>query len=208
MKIKVVYHGNPLPKSNEYLKYEDLAKKYSINIPYIFYVGDRESYKNFSMLLDVYLTMLSDRFDLVCFGGGKFSHKELKTIKNARFSRRIIHLSGTDYLLASLYKNAFCFVYPSLYEGFGIPLLEAMAMGCPIIASNTSSIPEVVGKASLLFDPTSKDSLINAIELLESNELKRRKLIDLGLEQEKKFSWDKTADETFNVYEYASNLKR
>jgi glycosyltransferase involved in cell wall biosynthesis len=112
-------------------------------------------------------------------------------------------LSGSDHLLASLYKNAFCFVYPSLYEGFGIPLLEAMGMGCPVIASNTSSIPEVVDKAALLFDLNSKDSLINAIELLESNEFKRGELINLGVEQEKKFSWDKTADETFKAYEYA-----
>ena len=207
-KIKVIYHGNSLPKSDEYLKYAYLEKKYLITKPYILYVGDRKgSYKNFPILLETYSTMLSDHFDLVCFGGGEFNRNELRAIKNIRYLGKVIHLSGSDYLLASLYKNAFCFIYPSLYEGFGIPPLEAMGMGCPVIASNTSSIPEVVDKAALLFNPNSKDSLINAIELLESNELKREELINLGFEQEKKFSWDKTAEETFKVYEHASDLK-
>ena len=207
-KIKVIYHGNSLPKSDEYLTCADLEKMYSITKPFLLYIGDRKrSYKNFTMLLETYSTMLSDRFDLVCFGGGDFNHNELKTIKSIRCSGKVIHLSGSDHLLASLYKNAFCFIYPSLYEGFGIPLLEAMGLGCPVIASNTSSIPEVVDKAALLFDPSSIDSLINVIELLESNESKREKLIDLGFKQEKKFSWDKTARETLKVYKYAYDLK-
>lgn len=207
-KIKVIYHGNSLPKSDEYLTCADLEKMYSITKPFLLYIGDRKrSYKNFTMLLETYSTMLSDRFDLVCFGGGDFNHNELKTIKSIRCSGKVIHLSGSDHLLASLYKNAFCFIYPSLYEGFGIPLLEAMGLGCPVIASNTSSIPEVVDNAALFFDPNSKDSLINVIELLESNKSKREKLIDLGFEQENKFSWDKTAHETFKVYKYAYDLK-
>jgi len=207
-KIKIIYHGNSLLKSDKYLEYTDLQIKYHMTKPYLLYVGDRKrSYKNFAMLLEVYSTMFSDRFDLVCFGGGDFNHNELKTIENIRYSGKVIHLSGSDHLLASLYKNAFCFIYPSLYEGFGLPLLEAMGMGCPVIASNKSSIPEVVDKAALLFDPKLKDSLINAIELLESNELKREKLVNLGFEQEKKFSWDKTAYKTYEVYKTAHNLK-
>lgn len=207
-KIKVIYHGNSLPESDEYLTCADLEKMYSITKPFLLYIGDRKpSYKNFTMLLETYSTMLSDRFDLVCFGGGDFNHNELKTIKSIRCSGKVIHLSGSDHLLASLYKNAFCFIYPSLYEGFGIPLLEAMGLGCPVIASNTSSIPEVVDNAALFFDPKSKDSLINVIKLLESNKSKREKLIDLGFKQEKKFSWDKTAYETFKVYKYAYDLK-
>jgi glycosyltransferase involved in cell wall biosynthesis len=153
------------------------------------------------------VTTLSNRFDLVCFGGGDFNSHELKIIHGAKSPGKVIHLSGSDYLLASLYKNAFCFVYPSLYEGFGIPLLEAMGMGCPVISSNTSSIPEVVDKAASFFDPASKESLLNAIELVECNNSERNKLINLGLEQEKKFSWNKTAHETFNVYKYVYDLK-
>ncbi|AKB75698.1 mannosyltransferase [Methanosarcina lacustris Z-7289] len=207
-KIKVIYHGNSLLKSDEYLKCDDLKKVYSITKPFLLYVGERKRrYKNFSMLLETYTTMLSDRFDLVCFGGGDFDHNELNTIKNIKCSGKVIHLSGSDHLLSSLYKNAFCFIYPSLYEGFGIPLLEAMGLGCPVIASNTSSIPEVADKAALFFDPYSKDSLINAIDLLESNRSEREKLVNLGFQQEKKFSWDKTAHETFKVYRSAYDLK-
>ncbi|KKG14922.1 hypothetical protein EO98_01370 [Methanosarcina sp. 2.H.T.1A.6] len=207
-KIKVIYHGNSLLKSDKYLKCDDLKKLYPITKPFLLYVGERKRrYKNFSMLLETYTTMLSDRFDLVCFGGGDFDHNELKTIKNIKCSGKVIHLSGSDHLLSSLYKNAFCFIYPSLYEGFGIPLLEAMGLGCPVIASNTSSIPEVADKAALFFDPYSKDSFINAIDLLENNRSEREKLVNLGFEQEKKFSWDKTARETFKVYKYAYDLK-
>jgi glycosyltransferase involved in cell wall biosynthesis len=206
-KIEVIYHGGSLPKFDEYLKLEDL-KKFSITKPFLLYVGDRKTpYKNFSMLLETYKTTLSDRFDLVCFGGGDFNHKELRTIQNIKYSGKVIHLSGSDHLLASLYKNAFCFIHSSFYEGFGIPLLEAMGLGCPVIASDTSSIPEVVDKAALLFDPNSKDSLISAIELLESCDTKREKLVNLGFEQEQKFSWDKTAHETLKVYKKTCDLK-
>ena len=96
-------------------------------------------------------------------------------------------------------KHAFCFVYPSFYEGFGISPLEAMSMGCPVIASNESSIPEVVGDAAILFDPHSNDELIDAIESLY-DESKKNVLIKRGFEQEKKFSWDKMASETLDIY--------
>ncbi|WMW24313.1 glycosyltransferase family 1 protein [Methanolobus sediminis] len=207
-RIKVIYHGNALPKSNEYLKLADLKRNYSIEKPFLLYVGDRKTpYKNFHFLLEAYSEMFSERFDLVCFGGGKLTPNELKKIKNIKHSGKVIQLSGPDLLLASLYKNAFCFIYPSLYEGFGIPLLESMGQGCPIIASNTSSIPEVAGNAAFLFDPTSKDSLISSIELLEKNVVTRQKLIDNGFEREKEFSWEKTASETLKVYKAAYELK-
>ncbi len=197
-KIKVIYHGNSLKETNELAL--NVLKIYNITKPYILYVGDRRGYKNFSLLLDVFRTHFSDQFSLICFGGNSFNSKELKTIKKFNISNKITQIKGSDYLLSSLYKNAFCFICPSLYEGFGIPLLEAMAMGCPVIASNTSSIPEVVGQAGILFDPLSRKSLINAIESLIDSESKRNELIKLGKEQEKKFSWDKMANETLGIY--------
>jgi len=206
-KISVVYHGNSLSKSVEYLNSLDLAKNYLVTRPFILYVGDRHAYKNFSILLDTYLTTFSDNFDLVCFGGGEFNQNELRAINEKDGKGKVFHLKGSDYLLGSLYKNAFCFVYPSLYEGFGIPLLEAMGSGCPVIASNTSSIPEVVEDAASLFDPCSKESLISKIESLVSNDRKRMKLIKLGLEQEKKFGLEKTACETYNVYKNSYEMK-
>ena len=197
-KVKVVYLANSLISSN-CLTIDKLIEIYDINKPYLLYVGSRNSYKNFGMVLDIYSNHFSDNFGLICFGGNAFNKVELKKIASIKTSHKVMQLSGSDDLLASLYKHAFCFVFPSLYEGFGIPPLEAMSMGCPVIASNASSIPEVVGDAAILFDPHSKDKLIDAIESLY-NESKRNDLIKRGFEQEKKFSWNKMANETLDIY--------
>jgi glycosyltransferase involved in cell wall biosynthesis len=198
-KVKVVYLANSLQKSN-LVSFENLKLNYNINKPYILYVGDRRAHKNFQFLLEVYASQFSKKYDLVCFGGGNITRKESDLIKKFDLSKNVIQVHGNDTMLASWYKNSFCFIYPSLYEGFGIPLLEAMAMECPIIASNTSSIPEVVGEAGILFDPQSRESLINALESLVNSDSKRSKLIILGKQQEKKFSWDKMANETLDIY--------
>lgn len=192
-KIKVVYLANSL-RPSKYMPFYELKRLYNIDNPYILYVGVRGGYKNFSLLLDVYKTHFSDKFDLVCFGENR-----LEIIKRSNLLKNVFHINGHDNLLSSLYQNAFCLVFPSLYEGFGIPVLEAMAMGCPVIASNASSIPEVVGDCGILFDPRSQNELISAIESLydESN---RSKLIYMGFEQEKKFSWNKMANETLAIY--------
>ena len=180
-----------------------LKRDYSINNPFLLYVGDRKGYKNFLLLLESYLSSLMEDFDLVCFGGGQFTENEMKMIKGKKAESKVIHLSGSDHLLGSLYKNAFCFVYPSLYEGFGIPLLEAMGLGCPVIASKTSSIPEVVGEAALLFDPYFHESFIDAFEILKINS-KRIEFIERGLKQENKFGLENTAKETLKIYEEVS----
>jgi glycosyltransferase involved in cell wall biosynthesis len=196
-KIKVVYLASSLQSSNP-MTIDELKEGYGLKRPYILYVGDRRTYKNFKILLNSYIDHFSDDFDLICFGGGGFKTDELKNIDNS-INNSIIQLSGSDDLLASLYKHAFCFVYPSFYEGFGIPPLEAMSVGCPVIASNASSIPEVVGDAAILFDPHSKDELVDAIRSLY-DESKRNDFIKHGFEQEKKFSWDKMANETLDIY--------
>lgn len=196
-KIKVVYLASSLQSSNPMGIYE-LKKEYGLKRPYILYVGDRRTYKNFETLLNSYVKHFSDEFDLICFGGGEFKAGELKNIDN-NIDNSIIQLNGSDDLLASLYKHAFCFVFPSFYEGFGIPPLEAMSMGCPVIASNASSIPEVVGDGAIIFDPHSEDELVDAIESLH-NESKRNDLIKCGFEQEKKFSWEKMANEILDIY--------
>lgn len=197
--IWVVYHGSSLNRSMLLdpgkIVNEDFMKK-----PYFLYVGKRDGYKNFLMLLDVYATRFADDFHLVCFGGGKFNETELGILNKLKLSSKVIQVDGSDEFLASLYKYAFCLIYPSLYEGFGIPPLEAMSLGCPVIASNTSSIPEVVSGGGILFDPFSKDDLIRSIDSLMNPNI-RSHWISKGFEQEKKFSWDRTTNETLNVYE-------
>lgn len=171
--------------------------------PYLLYVGGRWEYKNFTALLEAYADSenLKKEFRLVCFGGGAFNKKEQQLIAQLHLDKsNIIQKSGEDLLLTNLYKNAAAFVYPSLYEGFGLPPLEAMSLGCPVICSNVSSLPEVIGNAAEQFDPQNIDSLRTAIESVVFNTDHRENLISQGYAQSKLFSWEKCASETLEVY--------
>ena len=142
---------------------------------------------------------------IIAFGGGEFSIEELSIIEELGMSTRVLHCSGSDDVLASLYRNSVALVYPSLYEGFGIPPLEAMRLECPVITSYRASIPEVCGDVVFFIDPTSEISLQEKIiKLRESPELYPRTEAyarSLG------FTWEKTAAATLSIYEciFASN---
>jgi glycosyltransferase involved in cell wall biosynthesis len=174
------------------------------NRPYLLYVGARGGYKNFKRLISVYSKSLKIRnnFDLVCFGGGKLHADEIRMITDAGIRpEQVIHFGGGDNILAALYKQAHAFIYPSLYEGFGIPPLEAMAIGCPVICSNNSSLPEVVGDAAETFDPLDEESMQAAIENVIFSSERRNELIKTGLTHHLKFSWSRCAQETKIIYE-------
>jgi glycosyltransferase involved in cell wall biosynthesis len=109
-------------------------------------------------------------------------------------------MSGSDDLLGRLYSSASVFIYPSLYEGFGIPPLEAMAHDCPVAASNTSSIPEVVGEAAELFDPEDQGDMRAAMERIACSAEHARALVSKGRRQIEKFTWDACAQATLDVY--------
>ncbi|MEI7481716.1 MAG: glycosyltransferase family 1 protein [Elusimicrobiota bacterium] len=171
--------------------------------PYILYVGKRDGYKNFSSMLRAYAAspMLKNNFSLVSFGGGVFSLRERELIKEyGLLQTSVLHFSGGDDVLAGLYKAAAAFVYPSLYEGFGIPALEAMSFGCPIVCANNSSLPEVVGNAAELFDPEDEAEMRAAIERVVSSSERSRILSDRGYGRLKQFSWKKCAQDTLNIY--------
>jgi glycosyltransferase involved in cell wall biosynthesis len=175
----------------------------NITKPYILFVGVRSGYKNFARLLAAYASdsELSDAFDLVAFGGGKFSNEEQLLIRHHGLNQNQVHqVGGGDEALAALYKDAALFVYPSLYEGFGIPPLEAMSLDCPVACSNTSSIPEVVGEAAYLFDPHSSESISRAIQVVLGNAELRRNLQRQGQERVRSFSWQTCAAHTLDVY--------
>jgi glycosyltransferase involved in cell wall biosynthesis len=172
--------------------------------PYLLYVGQRSGYKNFEKFLLAYSESkkLRETFNIICFGGGAFTDGEKDFIKKLEISdKKILHYSGNDQLLGFFYKNARAFVYPSQYEGFGIPPLEAMSLGCPVICSFASSIPEVVGNAAELFDPNDILAIRNAIENVVFDEKRTLELISLGKNQLSKFSWEKCAQETKKIYE-------
>lgn len=193
-KIRVIYHGNSL---NYEVKEEAMFKR-----PYLLYIGDRRAYKNFGFVLSAFKksNLLRNNFSLLCFGGGKFKDAEKILINEYGLSNLVFQTEGSDKELANAYKYATAFIYPSLYEGFGIPLLEAMHYGCPIVASGTSCFPEVAGDAALYFDPENLDDLISKTEKIINDSDIRKKLIESGKEREKKFGWDKCAEETLDFY--------
>lgn len=184
------------------LKHDPVGCEAIIKKPYILYVGKRRGYKNFFNFVKAYTSnkkVCSD-FRVVVFGGEKISLDERNLFEELRISEKIDQIFGDDTVLSNLYKNASCFIYPSLYEGFGIPPLEAMHYGCPVIASNVSSIPEVVGDAGLLFNPNDVEEISYALEKVLYNEKLKVNLVNKGYQQEKKFSWEQCARETYEVY--------
>jgi glycosyltransferase involved in cell wall biosynthesis len=168
---------------------------------YLLYVAKRKGYKNFKFILDAFKkskTLVND-FKLVCVGGGDFTSEEKTQMKESLILNPL-YFSASDRTLANLYKYAFALVYPSKYEGFGIPPLEAMNYDCPVITTNISSIPEVVGDAGIYIDPDNPEELINAIEDLQRDGSRRENLILKGQAQKQKFSWQKCADEHLEFY--------
>jgi glycosyltransferase involved in cell wall biosynthesis len=171
--------------------------------PFLLYVGNRSGYKNFGNFLKaVSINLkLKNNIKIIAFGGGKFTENENNLISSLGFRSNFVkQINGDDNLLNQLYNNAVAFVYPSLYEGFGLPPLEAMVNNCPVICSNTSSIPEVVGNAGQYFDPYNLDSQCNALEKVVYDTQLRAKLIIEGKERINCFSWNKCAQETVEVY--------
>ncbi|WP_348066282.1 glycosyltransferase family 1 protein [Polaromonas sp.] len=199
-KTSVIYLGTDVA----FLGHEPLQEEIpTLARPFLLYVGNRDGYKNFSGFLKAFAnsSRLKAEFDIVCFGGGPFQVEEKKMAASLGLDDdRLVHRAGSDQILANLYRGAAAFVYPSLYEGFGIPPLEAMAMGCPVISSDTSSLPEVVGDAGEYFDPMRVESMTAAMERVTQSPSRSFELVKLGRQQYRKFSWEKCAQETMMVY--------
>ena len=199
-KVSVVYLGfDQFVLNSKYSNTKSLIKE----TPYLLYVGERGGYKNFKGLLQTYSSSnwLRQNFCVICFGGGPLNRDEHALINRLKISPNAIqHVTGGDDVLAGLYASASIFVYPSLYEGFGIPPLEAMSLSCPVACSNTSSIPEVTGVAAELFDPTDHTAMREAIERVLSSPDHASNLIAKGHERIKQFTWDKCAQATLDIY--------
>ncbi len=172
--------------------------------PFLLYVGSRGGYKNFYRMLKAVASRpsLKDAFDVIAFGGGAFNVTELKLIGELGFAPQAVRqIGGGDEVLGDLYAAAVAFVYPSVYEGFGLPPLEAMAHDCPVVTSNTSSMPEVVGNAGEYFDPFDIDAQSDAICNVVFDTQRRRQLIELGRQRLPMFSWHRCSLETQAVYQ-------
>ncbi|HHQ4645944.1 TPA: glycosyltransferase family 4 protein [Aeromonas veronii] len=171
--------------------------------PFLLYVGGRSGYKNFSGLLYAIASSskLKNELDVIAFGGGVFNSQEKQLIKKLGLKEdQVRQVGGTDEVLAALYHQAVAFIYPSLYEGFGLPPLEAMAAGCPVVSSNTSSMPEVIGDAGNFFAPNDIESIRFAIEQVVYSEQLRNDLTVLGYNNIENFSWQKCANQTLGIY--------
>tara|TARA_Y100000389_G_scaffold203786_1_gene253461 strand:- start:1655 stop:2758 length:1104 start_codon:yes stop_codon:yes gene_type:complete len=200
-KISVIYHGNSFSDTTIFQK-DNFKKK--ISFKYFLYIGSRKRYKNFFSIINAIKKnkQIYNDYKVICFGGGKLLKSEITRFKenNIDLKKIIILENNDDNLLFNLYKNASALIYPSQYEGFGMPIVEAMSLGCPVISSNSSSLPEVYGDAALTFSPFSDQEILSKIESIVSDNELRSKLIKLGLNQSKKFSWEKCARETLEVY--------
>jgi len=195
------FHPRPQAEVEAYVR-----ERLGLNEPYLLSVGTLEPRKNVRRLIHAYCLLPGDirnNFQLVIGGGKGWLSSDIYQIVVKMGAESRIRFLGyvPEPDLPWLYCGATCFVYPSLYEGFGLPPLEAMASGIPVITSNTSSLPEVVGDTGLLIDPQSEDSLGSALTKLLSDADLRRGMSERGLERANQFSWEKTALQTLRIYE-------
>jgi glycosyltransferase involved in cell wall biosynthesis len=185
------------------LNMDELKKKFGIDSDYILFVGTLQPRKNIAKLIEAFAKIKDKKIKLVVVGKRGWLWEEIiQAPEKYNITERVKFLDFvTDQDLPGLYKNAQCFVLPSLYEGFGLPVLEAMQYGCPVLTSNVSSLPEVGGDAAVYFDPTNTEEIAKKIDLVLSDEKLRKEMVEKGKIQVKKFSWEKTAKETLGVLE-------
>lgn len=168
--------------------------------PTVLYVGDRyRRYKNFDLVLQA-LTRLDTPIRLVCFGGGPFSAVEQSRIANQGLADRVLWRSGDDGELAASYVAAAVMVYPSQFEGFGLPVLEAMANGCPVVCADRGPLPRIVGSAGWLFDPGSVDALVDALSTVVADRELSLRMSEAGYARACEYSWDRTVETTLCGY--------
>lgn len=198
-KISVIYNG----VSDDYFIIDNkISSKFPFDIyKYIVFVGSRVSYKKFDFCVDV---VSKTDYKLVIVGS-ELSLKESRYLESKMKKNNFILLKNISNLdLNIIYNGAFCLFYPSSYEGFGIPVIEAQKAGCPVIAYNGSSIPEIIGDKSLLFDNYNIEEVIEKIGMLV-NEEDRERIISKGIENSKRFSWENTYNELIDIYEEVWN---
>jgi len=201
-KINTIHLGIPvLPKSTTV----DVNTNTGLPSKYFLFVGTLDPRKNFEHIFKAFELIHpgSQGVDLVIVGGEGWKNKAFLRRLKTHPLNRCIHLTGyvSRDRLVSFYKKALCLLFPSLYEGFGLPILEAMACGTPVITSNVSSMPEVAGEAALLVNPYDVSALAKAMQEIVMNGKLRERLRIKGFERVKKFSWEQCARDTLNVFD-------
>lgn len=191
----------PLPAVN----YEWIRRRYRLRNKYVLFVGTIEPRKNLERMLEAFRKVKQDNrieHQLVLVGKERPNHDISKIIKKLGIEEEVrITEYVPDTALPLLYNAADVFVYVSLYEGFGLPPLEAMSCGTPVITSNTSSLPEVVGDAAITVNPYDVDEIANAMYTVLTDDALKHNLIARGIARSQLFSWEKVARETLSIYE-------
>lgn len=195
-KIEVIHHGIDISTPLKYESIADIPKKYML------YVGDRSGYKNFYLFIRAFAAIHNKYPDLkiVLTGGGNMGIADVEFISRLNLEIKIIHVQATDGQLNFLYKNALFFVYPSLYEGFGFPILESFRAQCPMLLSDTSCFREIASDAAVFFEPYSLDDLISKIEQLYNDDELRQSLVKNGSLRLLDFPLEKCNLKTLNLY--------
>jgi len=215
-KIEVTYEGIAnLAKGNDSLFVAKLDNKKTLNLynihgPFLLYVGNAYPHKNLEGLIAVFLRLHNKRPDLRLVLVGKEDYfynrvKEIARVNNLwqkENNNSPVVFTGyvSDINLEVLFQEAAVYVFPSLYEGFGLPPLEAMAHGCPVVSSNRASMPEILGQAAVYFDPENKEEMASVIENILDHPDKSQELIKRGYQQIKKYSWWECARRTSDIY--------
>lgn len=208
-KVIVVYCGTTVMEKSSQKIVTEVKTRHKINGAYILFVGCLEPRKNLPRLFKAFeLSGLAGDFELVLVGPLGWHTEELfKVWRSLICKDRIRWLNYVnDMDLAPLYSGATYFAYPSIMEGFGLPILEAMSAGCPVLTSNISSMPEVAGEAAVYVDPCDIDSIVEGLRKLAYDDSLRAKLSELGLKRTALFTWQNTACQMIKVYERAGRL--
>lgn len=195
-KITVIPHGKPMYGTHECL-WQPL-----IGFPYLLYVGERGGYKNFSAFIQECSHIIKEFPDIrvVCTGKG-FNVREKMELSSLGIRANVVHKYVDEKELRNLYHYAIAFVYPSAYEGFGIPILEAFANDCPVMLNNASCFPEVAGEAAIFFDIKKRgDFYEKFMAFYQSGADMRERIIEKGRLQVEKYSWEKSADALMTIY--------
>ena len=200
-KIQVIHHGNSL--NNSPLLPSDLSSIVH-RPPFLLFVGQRKSYKNFAWMVEHLADLLRSEKDLhlICVGGSAFDAVEQEQLTRLGIAQKVQYLTvSSDTELAAVYSQAACFIFPSRYEGFGIPVLEAFACGCPAVLNRASSLPEVGGDAAVYFEEAENGSLDRAVRRVLEDSAFRKMMITLGHERARQFTWEQSAAKHLAVYQ-------
>jgi len=207
-KVSVIYNGYEKISQKSKVKSQKYNSKVKSKKPFILFVGTIQPRKNLKVLIYAFdkFAKTNKDFKLVIIGKKGWLYEDIfQKVKEMRLGKKIVftdHVS--DQQLVWFYKNAFCLVLPSLYEGFGLPVLEAMSFNCPTIVSYSSSLPEIGGEASLYFDPKNSLELVEKLKTLKNNNQLRNELIEKGKKRIKEFSWEKCGEQTLEVIKKAA----